>query len=589
MIDLMNHNVSMEELFSMSPVELEMVAGLSNLDIWRIRSRSIFCLRREAADFKQDTEIAPPPSSIENEQSIEKHQPLSHFPHDSLSPNFDAYSLENLNYTSVRCNGADCCDSLYINRSCVWTNLYYIDGQFRALYLEGHAPDPNLEASSVVSVGIRRPLQLEDRFPTLFQPAAERFASPVHLERFLAALQAEAMPGTHLLLARSTPFNFGHAVLDDLYAVWLAASELRLASPDGPLTGVVLPVSIQDPCCPNARARTRYADLASAHYEQVHWEACCQLEGVLRAFLGSLVFVADWDPEAPRRIDAAVAGAGQKGFMTPTRDYRLPGGGGPLRRFRDRFYAAFRAGPPPAAGGLRVVLVPNKRDYGDALDPPAVAAALRAAGARGAAVEALDFGGPMAAQVRAVRGCRVLVTGVGTGATAAFLLPDGAAGVNLGTAELTGADSYHSDEPIFAAMPWARWTYAPAPDRRSAAAVARLVIAAAAGAPGAAGDNRSPVGRAVAAYFQADAGAWAAYVGAGRSGSRHDLECMGGVTRAERLLCEQWPWSPVAQGGTGCADLDRALLRRLRAQHGVACGQPPPPGVAGAGPAAAAA
>ena len=213
-----------------------------------------------------------------------------------------------------------------------------------------------------------------------------------------------------------------------------------------------------------------------------------------------------------------------------------------------------------------------------------------------AAVEALDFGAPLAAQLRALRRCGVLVTGVGTGATAAFLLPDGAAAVNLGTDEVVGAASYHSDEPIFAAMDWARWTYAPAADRRSAAAVARLVIAAAGsdgrGGAAAAADNRSPVGRAVAAYFRADAAAWAAFVGAGRAFSRHDLECLSGVTRAERLLCEHWPWSPVADGGTGCADLDRALLRRLRAEHGVECGPPPPPPAAwapGTGRAAAAA
>ena len=69
------------------------------------------------------------------------------------------------------------------------------------------------------------------------------------------------------------------------------------------------------------------------------------------------------------------------GFMTPTRDYRLPGAGwpgAPLRRFRDRLYVAHGLPPPTvtaaekaaaAGNGPRVLLVPNKRDYGDALDP----------------------------------------------------------------------------------------------------------------------------------------------------------------------------------------------------------------------------
>jgi hypothetical protein len=55
---------------------------------------------------------------------------------------------------------------IYLNRSFVWNNLYYIYGDFRALYLEGQGADPELE-STVVSVGIRRPIQFEERFPTL--------------------------------------------------------------------------------------------------------------------------------------------------------------------------------------------------------------------------------------------------------------------------------------------------------------------------------------------------------------------------------------------------------------------------------------
>ena len=39
--------------------------------------------------------------------------------------------------TDVVCDGGDCCDSLFINRSCMWRNLYFLDGEFRALLVRG--------------------------------------------------------------------------------------------------------------------------------------------------------------------------------------------------------------------------------------------------------------------------------------------------------------------------------------------------------------------------------------------------------------------------------------------------------------------
>jgi hypothetical protein len=574
--------------------------SLSRLDRWRKRNQLRQSYELNERDGLQIIDIGGDKgnqSKIDNSGDISRQFTADSESRDTL-----------VNYTTVRCNGATCCDSLHINRSCSWTNLYYISGAFRALVSEGDLDD---EDSLVVSIGIRRPAQWEDRLPTAWLPSIERFATPDHLACFLDDARPAPRPGVHLLFARSSPFNFGHAVLDDLYAVWLALLTLSPGGrpPIGPLTGIVLPVSDKDSCCgPGPPGSHAPGDAAGR-------AACCRAERAIAAFLGApLEFVAAWPAAAAYRFEAAVAGVGQMGMMTPTRDYRLPGAGwpsAPLRRFRDRFYAAHGL-PPPVAGprgggsdggkqGLRVLLVPNKRDYGDALDPAAMGAVLLAAqerggggggGGGGAVVSLLDFGAPLADQLRALGACDVLVTGVGTGATVAFLLRDGAAGVNLGTDEFIGTASFNSDEPVIAAADWTRWAFAQPHARASAVAIAQLVLAtAAAAAAGGGGGGRaadddpgknlSPVGRVAAGYFRVDAAAWAAYVGAGSAAGRPDVECLNGVTRAELLVCERGPWAAAAAaGGGGCADLDRLALRRLRAAHGVECGPPPPPALA---------
>ncbi len=78
-------------------------------------------------------------------------------------------------------------------------------------------------------------------------------------------------------------------------------------------------------------------------------------------------------------------------------------------------------------------------------------------------------------------------------------------------------------------------------------------------------DSLSPIGRAAAEYFAHDPQAWGAFVGSyfPPGGEGFDTGCLN---MAERLLCETGPW-----GTNQCADLDRDLLRRIRAKHGVCC------------------
>ena len=114
----------------------------------------------------------------------------------SLVPTDDTTSSSLLGGdTRVQCNGAPCCDSLYINRSCLWTNLYYIEGEFWALVLDGTPDNPDSE-SCTFSVGIRRPVQWEAQLPTAW----------VHHQ----ALRLRGRPG-QLPRGRAARAQAGHA------------------------------------------------------------------------------------------------------------------------------------------------------------------------------------------------------------------------------------------------------------------------------------------------------------------------------------------------------------------------------------------
>jgi hypothetical protein len=329
--------------------------------------------------------------------------------------------------TRVACDGGACCDGLYINRSCAWTNLYFYEKTFHALVLNASALSYDLHA---VASGIRQFPQQLSVHPVFF-PSITAFDN----EEALAAFTSRFKPltGPHIIISGGAHFNPAHAILDEVYSAWLCACKFNLDAER--LVALSLDTGLTDSADPT-------------HV------------GISRTFLGDLLFVRDWGPDAAFRFDLALAGVGQMGLSTPGSDYVMPGRRfDALRKMRNRFYRAY-GHPPPLArassrrqGPLSVLLVPNRRPSHGILTPDMIPL-LSAAGFQALY---LDFGQlSYGERLPLFREADIMVTGVGTGAMNAVFLSDGAVIVNLGTTERSGSLSFQEVSFTFDGDPHAQ-------------------------------------------------------------------------------------------------------------------------------------
>ena len=435
-------------------------------------------------------------------------------------------------FTSVVCDKGDCCDGYFINRSCVWRALYYFGGLFHAVSNHPGQFSPHLH---MVASGIRPHVHHPFFFPEI--------SSTVHVN-------ATMMRGTFLMLSGGPHGNFAHAMLDEMYSIWLAARKFGFGGDDAESLACVILSTGLTPDFP----------------------AILQ---IFNTVLGGCMFQKDWPISAAYVFERVVVGAGQMGLSTPGTDYVMPGRQlDALRRLRARFYSRYAVLAPVARGSSKenrsqrmvVLAVPNRRPSNGVLDRT-WGSSVEAAGFEFAFLDwSLSFG----ARLELLRRTDVAVTGVGTGACNLFLLADGSVIVNLGATERSGSLSFQ-EEYLFAAMYWVRLVYptyeqfrtmGPAVAVELVHAGVRSILDDFDASPVAPGEqNLSPIGRAAAEFFSQDVGSWSLFVARYQD---RPIECMN---MAERVLCEVGPWQAAAT----CGSPNRTELGRLRGKYGLCC------------------
>ena len=438
--------------------------------------------------------------------------------------------------TLVVCDDGECCNGDYINRSCVWERLFYFGGHFRAITDE---PGKFAAERHKVASGIR-PHQVHHPF---FFPVASN-KSIVPTDTLISK------PGTFLLLSGGPHFNSAHAILDEMYSIWLATLKLEVHSEN--LTCVLLNTGLPpDPV----------------------------MLPVFLTVLGDCLFERDWNVSAAFVFERIVVGTGQMGLSTPGSDYVMPGRRfDALKRLSVRFYTRYQIPQPVACNTslenrdsskrMVVLAVPNRRSSNGVLE----SSWGQMVEASGFEFEYLDWKLPWTSRLELLRRTDVAVTGVGTGACNLFLLPDGAVIVSLGTTERSGSLSFQ-EEYLFAAMYWVRVVYptyeqfqmmGPSVALDLVHAGVRSIMDNFDTSKAAAGtQNLSPIGQAAAQFFTQNRYAWSVFV------ARHldrPLECMN---MAERVLCEVGPWR-----GPECGETNRTELKHLRQQYGLCCACP---------------
>ena len=442
--------------------------------------------------------------------------------------------------TSIECDDGECCSSIFINRSCLYSNLYYSQGKFSMLL------NPNetvaFESHGVAS-GICHPPEYDWIHP---------FFYPIPTHNLQTTFQYRR--GTFLILTGAPHGNWAHAILDNLYSIWLLACKFNLdSSPD--FTAVVLDTM------PSTPGPTPQQDN-------------------FMVFLGGLEFQREWPADAMYRFERVAAGTGHMGLSSPGTDYVLPGRKyDALKKMRTRFYAQYRKQLPlirllslenRTNAALNVLFVPNRRDYNGILSTSMQGVV----GASGYVFALLDWALPFTDRLDLIRDADIGVTGVGTGACNLFLQSDGTVVVNLGTRERSGSMSFQ-EEYLFAAMYWVRLVYPTYEQyRRMSPGVAmelidagkEMILSGFDSSRTAQGSvNFSPIGRAGSYYFGTDIKAWGAFVGSylQNPGAGFDLNCFNMV---ERLLCRTGPW-----GNNQCSVTNESLIRSLRSEYGIQC------------------
>lgn len=456
-----------------------------------------------------------------------------------------------LRRTRVQCDGGQCCSSLFINRSCVYSNLYYSERRFRVMLDRGRNRGDYVFDRYAVASGLRPHAIHPFFFPELgvWDPNVSYHGG------------YEWREGTFLVFSGGPHGNWAHAMLDNLYSIWLAACKFGLdLAMEMSFTGIVLdtiPTPQENPII-----------------EQ------------FRTFLGGLEFEREWPAGAAYKFQRVVAGTGQMGLGTPGTDYVLPGRKfNALQKMRDRFYYRYGLALPRATVSslelrsarqerLHVMFVPNRRDYGGILDIDGSKMHDLVWARPWYAYRYLDWGLPFHDRLHVIREADIAVTGVGTGACNLFLLSDGAVIVNLGTSERTGFMGFQ-EEFLFAAMYWVRMVY-PTYEQYARMSQDTAMELIDAGRDLILSDfdttqavdgrvNFSPVGRAASEYLQEDLRTWSAFVGnfVQDPVAGYDDQCLNFF---EKIICRTGPWASER-----CSRVNASRIEGFMQLYGIRC------------------
>lgn len=320
--------------------------------------------------------------------------------------------------TRVVCDNGSCCDGIYINRSCAWTNLYFYQKHFYAFLVNSSSIDYKNHA---VASGIRQFPQQLNVHP-VFMPSIKLFERAEALNAFSVSFQSPTKQEqvVHLIFSGGGHGNPAHAILDEVYSLWLCVCKFKLEN-----TSRLVAISLDT-------GLTDYADPVNVE--------------ISRMFLGDMIFVKHMDPGAAYRFDLVLAGVGQMGLSTPGTDYVTPGRSfDALKKLRNRFFRVYGHPPPIVRASsyrldpLFVLLIPNRRGSNGVLSQNMVSLVSTA----GFQTAYLDFNQvSYKDRLLLYRQTDIMVTGVGTGATNGVFLSDGAVLINLGTTERSGSLSF---------------------------------------------------------------------------------------------------------------------------------------------------
>ena len=455
--------------------------------------------------------------------------------------------------SSIECDDGECCSSIFINRSCVYSNLYYSEQKFSMFLNPKKTNKPIAFDSHGVATGIRHLPEYDAIHPHFFP-------TPIYLDddTFPQNLSSETFhyrEGIFLILTGAPHSNWAHAILDNLYSIWLVLCKFNLESESSPkFTAVVLDT------------------IGSTSAETIQHDN-------FRVFLGGLEFQRDWPVDAMYRFERVAAGTGHMGLSTPGTDYVMPGRKyDALKKMRTRFYTMYQRQVPLIRASsmqnrsaiMNVLIVPNRRNSNGVLTRDMQALVTGS----GYGFMFLDWALPFADRMDLIREANIAVTGVGTGACNLFLQSDGTVIVNLGTTERSGSLSFQ-EEFLFAGMYWVRMVYptyeqykqmSPSVAMQLINVGKETILSNFDSSRTVQGEvNFSPVGKGGSAYFRTDITAWGAFVGSHvqNPGAGFDDGCLNMV---ERLLCRTGPW-----GNDRCSITNQSLIHNLCVEYGVHC------------------
>ena len=463
----------------------------------------------------------------------------------------------NLNYagnvTETTCL-SDCCTGPVQDRSCVFTNLYFFNGEFYILANAENTPKNESIRTLTYSRNPRRkePAVLATDFQWvrgLFQPKMTTVLGP----------NTTTKTGTYLFLTRSTPFNWGHTVLDDLLPIYHSLLEHNF--PHNLSFAIV-----------NHMFDRPSSDSASN-------------EEILKVFSGNEM---QWLGLYPQDIwicfEKFIVGSGQKGARSVNKNYQINGEKlNLLNFFRNRFYERYNyTAPIPRSSSLgtraknatlSAIFIVNKRDLGS------IDAHVQAinGGVRASKVDLSRI--PFAQQLLVFRTTDIYISGVGTAITACFLLPDGAIVINLGGHHIRShAQSKiigYWEENIAGSINWVRSLFYNMIVRRNNGILAHEISSLVAQAEDLIRSNfsipvqdlyapvfinLSPVGRVVAEYFSKDEKAWGVLTGAFPP-NLEDSNPAKCLVWAEDIVCGDQFFSDK------CSSLNASFLDNLRKKH----------------------
>lgn len=365
--------------------------------------------------------------------------------------------------------------------------------------------------------------------------------------------------GTYLFLTRSTPFNWGHTVLDDLLPIYHSLLEHNFPHN---LSFTIVNHVFDRPS----------ADSTSN-------------EEILKIFSGNDL---QWSGFYPQDVwicfEKFIVGSSQKGARSVNKNYQINGEKlGLLHFFRNRFYERYNLTAPMTRNSslgnrainttLNAIFIVNKRDLGS------IDAHVQAinGGVRASKVDLSHI--PFAQQLVIFRTTDIYISGVGTAITACFLLPDGAIVINLGGHHIRSHTQSkiigYWEENIAGSLNWVRTLFYNISARRNNGILANEISNLVAQAeklirsnysipvqefyaPGLI--NLSPVGRVVAEYFSTDERAWGVLTGA-LPPVLEDSNPAKSLLWAEDIACGDQFFSDK------CSSLNSSFLEYLRKKH----------------------